>query len=369
MLVKYFLPIKRSCRCTIFSCLLMSIMLLLVSLESATAASKPGTVAELALYQGPDREQILLEGAKREGALTFYSSNTWVAGPVVQAFEKKYPFVKVSAWRSDSKTILKRVTEEFASGRYIVDVIEASSGPLPVLLKTGILQEHYSPEIRFYGDEVKTKGKTGVYYWANREIYISLGFNAKLVPPAEAPKTLKDLLDPRWKGKMSITGTTTGSLWVGNALETMGREYLDKMSGQEIRVQNISGAALAGLVVSGEVPLSPTIFDSNIFVARQKGAPVEWRPLEPVIASVGETGMTTKAPHPHAALLFLDYIHSREGQEVGLKGGLGSPREDMSSPEKKFKKNYLEGKYPVEEFERKMTEWEDLLRQLFIRKR
>lgn len=369
MLVKSLLPTRTFCCCSAFSYLLMATVLFLASVESGKAASKPATVAELALYQGPDREQFLIEGAKREGTLTFYSSNTWVAGPVVQAFEKKYPFVKVSAWRSDSKTILKRVTEEFASGRYLVDVIEASSGPLPVLLKTGNLQEHYSPEIRFYGDEVMAKGKTGVYYWANREIYISLGFNTKLVPPAEAPKTLKDLLDPRWKGKMSLTGTTTGALWVGNALEAIGREYLEKMSGQEIKVQNISGAALAGLVVSGEVPLSPTIFDSNIFVARQKGAPVEWRPLEPVIASVGETGMTTKAPHPHAALLFLDYIHSKEGQEVGLKGGLGSPREDMSSPEKKFKKNYLENKYPVEEFEKKMNEWETLMRQLFIRKR
>jgi iron(III) transport system substrate-binding protein len=368
MLAKALLQ-KSSAPCIIVGSLLMAAALILSLGDFGSAASKLTTVAELALYQGPDREQILIEGAKREGGLTFYSSNTWVAGPVVQAFEKKYPFIKISAWRSDSKTILKRVTEEYASGRYLVDVIEASSGPLPILLKSGILQEHTSPEIQYYGDDVKAKGKTGVYYWANREIYISLGFNTKQAPPAEAPKTLKDLLDPKWKGRMSVAGTTTGALWVGNSLEVMGREYLEKMAGQDIKVQNISGAALANLVVSGEVPLSPTIFDSNIFVAKQKGAPVEWRPLEPVIASVGESGMTTKAPHPHAALLFLDYMHSKEGQQVALKGGLSSPREDMASLEKKFKKSYLENKYPIEEFEKKMNEWESLLRQLFIRKR
>jgi iron(III) transport system substrate-binding protein len=61
------------------------------------AQSRPLSLAELALYQGADREKILLEGAKKEGEVVFYTSNTWVAGPVSQAFGKKYPFVKTGA--------------------------------------------------------------------------------------------------------------------------------------------------------------------------------------------------------------------------------------------------------------------------------
>ena len=77
------------------------------------------------------------------------------------------------------------------------------------------------------------------------------------------------------EGQISIVSTTTGTRWIGSTLESFGREYFDKLAEQDVKVQNMSGAALSGLVVSGEVPLSPTIFDANITQAKQKGAPVE----------------------------------------------------------------------------------------------
>ena len=347
----------------IFLCLSLQVSL------SHGAQAKPMSLAELALYKGTDREKILIEGAKKEGQVVFYTSNTWVAGPMSQEFEKKYPFVKANVWRSDSKALLKRLTEEVTAARYIADVVETSPEYMLILLREKMLQEHLSPELSAYDDDAKIKGKTGVFGWANREIYISLGFNSKLIPAAEAPKSIKDYLDPKWKGKMSIAGTTTGVQWVGALLDLMGREFLEKLAAQEINVQNISGAALSGLVASGEVPLSPTIFNSNIFTHKQKGAPVEWRPLDPVIAGVGTSGMIVNAPHPHAALLFLDYLHSKFGQEVAMKGGLSSPRNDIGSLEQKFKKLYIESKYTAEEFEKKINEWEALMRKLFIRKR
>jgi iron(III) transport system substrate-binding protein len=56
-------------------------------------------------------------------------------------------------------------------------------------------------------------------------------------------------------------------------------------------------------MASGEVPLSPTTFDSNVFVVKRTGAPVEWRPIDPVVANVGYSGIVARAPHPHTALL------------------------------------------------------------------
>ena len=79
--------------------------------------------------------------------------------------------------------------------------------------------------------------------------------------------------------------------------------------------------------------------------------------------------MSSKAPHPHAALLFLDYVHAREGQQLMMKGGLWSPRQDIGSLEQKFKKVYLDGRYSLEEIEKKLAEWENLMHQLFVRKR
>ena len=334
-----------------------------------SAQSRPLSPAELALYQGADREKILLEGAKKEGQLTFYTSNTWVAGPVTQEFEKRYPFVKANVWRSDSKGLLRRLSEEQAAGRYLADVVETSPEYVGLLVRGSLLQDHYSPELAAYEDDAKVKGKSGVLAWTNREIYISLGFNTKLIPPSEAPKTLKDYLDPKWKGKMSIAGTTTGTQWVGAVIDTMGREFLERLATQEINVQNMSGAALSGLVASGEVPLSPTIFNSNIFTHKEKNAPVDWRPIDPVIAGVGTSGMVVNAPHPHAALLFLDYLHSKIGQQAAMKGGLSSARKDIGGTDQKFKKIYMESKYGPAQLEKKFNEWEGLMRKLFIRQR
>jgi iron(III) transport system substrate-binding protein len=349
------------------TCALMVLAVLLAVPSTGMAAGEPKTVAEIALYRGPDREKMLIEGAKKEGKLMFYNSNTWISW-IAQQFEKKYPFIKVLIWRSGSTKLLKRVMEEYAAERYTVDAIEVTEPVVMILRREGIFQEYYSPELRSYGDEVKAKGKTGVYYYADREIYIGLGFNTEVVNPTEAPKTYRDLLDPRWKGKMSIVTSATGIRALGNILDVMGQDFVKKLSRQDVKVQSMSGVAMANMVIAGEVPLSPTIFDFNIFNAKRKGAPVEWRPLEPVVANVGYSGVTTKAAHPHAAMLLLDYLHSKEGQKLVMKGGQSSPREDIGSVEQTFKKTYLADKYPLEEYEKKFNEWESLMKQLFIRR-
>src|SRR5499433_1680038 len=169
------------------------------------AASASMTVSQLALYQGADREKILIEGAKREGQLTLYDSHTWFKTYVME-FEKKYPFIKVSEWRSDSKNLLSRAMTEFSSSRAITDVIETTAEAMWVMRRDGMFQEYYTPEARHYPDAVKSKGKNGLYYLGDRETYNSLGFNTTLTSPSEAPRTLKDLLNPKWKDKMSIAG-------------------------------------------------------------------------------------------------------------------------------------------------------------------
>jgi len=332
------------------------------------AAGAPMSPAQLALYRGAEREKILLEGAKREGQLTLYDSHTWFR-TYVKEFEKKYPFITVSEWRNDSKNLIRRAMEEFSAGRALVDVIETTSEGMGLMRRDGLFLEYFTPEARFYPDTVKAKGKIGVFYLGDRETYNSLGFNTSLIAVGDAPKSIKDLLDPKWKGKMSIAGTSTGVRWIGSIVEGMGREFFDKLAEQEIKVQDMSGAALAGLVASGEAPLSPTIFDADVTVAKQKGAPIEWRPLEPVVTTVGYTALSSNAAHPHAALLFLDYVHSKEGQQLMMKGGLWSPREDTGSREQKFKKIYLDEKFSLEQLEVKFSQWETLMRQALIRRK
>src|SRR5687767_7363023 len=117
--------------------------LLSTVIASYGAQSKPMSLTELALYKGADREKILLEGAKKEGQVVFYTSNTWVAGPVSQEFEKKYPFIKANVWRSDSKALLKRLTEEVSAGKYLADVVETSPEYVTILVRSSLLQDHF----------------------------------------------------------------------------------------------------------------------------------------------------------------------------------------------------------------------------------
>ena len=347
---------------------IVALAFFLIRASEALAAAAPMSTAQLALYQGADREKLLIEGAKREGQFTLYTSHTWFR-TFVKEFEKKYPFIKASEWRNDSKNLIRKVFEESKSGRFLVDVVETTADGMRIMKREGLFQEYFSPEARFYPDELKPKGGKGFFYLPNRETYNSLGFNTKLVPPATAPQTLKDLLDPKWKGKMAITSTSTGVRWIGNALESQGREYIDKITEQEISVQDMAPAALINLIGSGEIALSPTIFDANVTIAKRKGSPVEWRPLEPVVTTVGSAALIAKAANPHTALLFIDYLLSKEGQQLIMKGGLWSPRDDVGTVDQKFTKSYLDEKFSVEEIEAKYAQWENLLRQRFIRKR
>ena len=152
-------------RKTLFSMIAGFIHLALMT--SQVIAATPVSITQLALYQGADRERILIEGAKREGQFTLYDSHTWFR-TYVKEFEKKYPFITVSEWRNDSKNLIRRAMEEYNSSRVIVDVIETTSEGMGLMKRDGLFQEYFTPEARFYPDTVKYKGKTGVYYLGNR---------------------------------------------------------------------------------------------------------------------------------------------------------------------------------------------------------
>lgn len=328
------------------------------------AQNGQSTTEALALYQGPDRDQKLIEGAKKEGQLTFYNSHTWMA-TVAREFEKKYPYIKVSDWRSGSAKLFKRVTEEQAAGRHFADVIDTTFPIIKMLHDKDILQQFFTPGARQIDDDLVVRGEKGIYYLATWEIYLGLGYNTKRISAQEAPKTYLDLLDPKWKGKMTISRNITSTRWVGVLVNTLGMDYFQKLKQQDLKLQALSGAAIANLIVSGEVLLSPTIYDSNIKLAQSKNAPVDWRPLEPVQTLLGYSALARHAPHPHAALLLLDYLHSKEGQKVITQGRLNSPRKDVGSLEQQFEKIYIESIYPdFEQYKQHYRQWERLLKEL-----
>src|SRR5262245_37052427 len=135
------------------------ILTLLLKAVAAAAASAPLSPAQLALFQGADRERILIEGAKKEAALTLYGSHTWYR-TMANQFEKKYPFIKVTEYRTDGRTLIKRALEEIRAGQYIADVIATTGEQMELMKREAVFLEQHVPEARHDPEAFKRTGTT-----------------------------------------------------------------------------------------------------------------------------------------------------------------------------------------------------------------
>jgi ABC-type Fe3+ transport system substrate-binding protein len=148
----------------------------------------------------------------------------------------------------------------------------------------------------------------------------------------DVPETLTDLVEPGLKGKLAITSSTTGVRFVGNALQQLGpdagEQFLEDMAAQDVRVEAVSGAALAEMIARGEVAASPGIFRDHALQHAEAGMPIEWFPLEPVTANIGYSGVFADAPNPCSAALFLDFILGDPGTEIYGSLHYSRPAED-----------------------------------------
>src|SRR4029079_4676405 len=155
--------------------------------KSALAAS----VEEVALLKTTNREKVLVDGAKKEGKVNFYTGLIvdQVVRPVKDAFEKEYPFLQVEFFRGNSERVAQRVLTEYQAKRYEVDVV-SSSAATTMVQRAGYMQRFFSPHFAEYPSEVKdTKG-----FWGSTNVYfMTLGYNTRSVKPGELPKTYDDL--------------------------------------------------------------------------------------------------------------------------------------------------------------------------------
>jgi iron(III) transport system substrate-binding protein len=230
------------------------------------------------------------------------------------------------------------ILEEAAANTFNVDAIELTTGGLYPLRDAGMLQSYWSPEIAAYRKEAIEPGN----HWViDYESYLSLGYNTNLVSESEAPKTYDDLLDPKWKGKMALPGTTTMANWLGALLRERDEAFVRKLGQQQIRIYEISARAVANLVISGEVPLSPAIFNSHVTNSQEDHAPIAWRALGGVYPTTDGAVIAAHAPHPNAAMLFVDFVLSIEGQKLWQKLGYSSARTDLPGTDRPAKIYYL----------------------------
>ena len=279
------------------------------------AYAQAGGAASLAQYQGADRVQRLVEGAKKEGELSIYTS-----APVddvkvfTDAFEKKYG-VKARVWRSSSEKVLQRGVTEARANRHDVDIFETNGPEMEALVREKILTPVQSPMLADLIPEARFKHAS----WVGTRLNIfAFGYNTKLVKKEELPKKYEDLLDPRWKGRLGIEAEDAD--WFAGVVSQMGEQNGVKLWKEIVAKNGVSvrkgHTLLTNLVVSGEIPLAITVYNYKAEQLKNKGAPIDWFVIPPAIARANGVGVAASAPHPHAALLWFDWELSEEGQKL-----------------------------------------------------
>jgi ABC-type Fe3+ transport system substrate-binding protein len=279
----------------------------------------PGAFAQagiaLAEYAGADRMQRILDGARREGFLSVYTSfpPSDIAA-VNAAFEKKYG-VKVQTWRSSSEKVLQRAVTEAQAGRYDVDLVEINSVALESAHREGLLARVRSPS---HADLVPAAVPAHREWAASRLSLFVQAYNTRLVRKEELPKRYADLLDPRWKGRLAVEASDYD--WFAEVVRAFGEHdglklFRDLASGNGLSVRS-GHSVIANLVASGEFPFALTVYNFTAEQLRRRGAPLDWLVLSPAVAHANGVGVTKRAPRPHAALLYYEFMLSEEAQRI-----------------------------------------------------
>jgi iron(III) transport system substrate-binding protein len=296
---------------TLFAAALLAF---LVAVPAMAGQNQTVTTAIAGQFTGADRTARLIAGAKREGIVSVYSSTAVEdMAPLVAAFERKYG-VRVRVWRGASSDILQRSLTEARAGHHDVDIIETATPEMEALNREGLFETVRSPVFAELMPQAVAPGRPWV---ASRLIIFNLGYNTNLVRSADLPKSYEDLLQPKWKGRLGIEATD--SYWFMTLVSAMGEEKGLKFFRDLVAANGPSArrghTLLTNLVVSGEVPLALNVYRHEVMELKAAGAPIELLYLPPAIAFQAAIAATKRAPHPHAALLFTDFLLG-EGQKI-----------------------------------------------------
>jgi iron(III) transport system substrate-binding protein len=271
----------------------------------------------------------VIEGAKKEGQLVFYSGIPIPdAQSILSALERKYPFIKTTFYRSTGPALVSRIQTEQRAGSHIWDIMNSTGFEPYVLLEQGYFAKHDSAERNSFPEGHKDNEG----YWTT--MYTSpmiLSYNTRLVSAAELPREYLDLLQPKWKGRLGLDSSDFE--WYANLRKIWGAEkaqkFLEGLRRQEVRL--VQGRALlTELLTGGEIAILVNNFLQNAIEAKRKGSPVEMLALDPVVSAAGLIGINKLAPHANAAKLFVDFVLSKEGQELIVKTDRSSVRKDVA---------------------------------------
>jgi iron(III) transport system substrate-binding protein len=338
-------------------------MLRWVSVPALVFAAS-GALAQVSFfdYTGPDRMQKIVAAAKKEGALTIYTTFAEKDQPALfKPFEAKYG-VKVVVWRAGTDKVLQRTIAEAAARKYNVDVIHFGSPEMEALSREKILQAVVSPVHK----DLQPGSVPSHREWAATLLSVWVqAYNTNLIRKQDLPKSYADLLDPRWKGKLGIEAKNED--WFASVVDVMGGGEKGLQFFRDLVAKNgvsprTGHTLLNNMVIAGEVPLALDIYNYMPEQAKRKGAPVDWFALQPAVARSNAIGIARRAPHPDAALLFYEYMLGVEGQKVLAQMDYVPANTKVASPLKGVKILQTDPIRTLDESDR----WKDLFEKIVL---
>jgi iron(III) transport system substrate-binding protein len=286
------------------------------------------------------REQRLLEGAKGEGGqiVAYLTWNERQSHDLADQFQKRYPSVRVSVLRAGSGEIVNRMLTEGRAGRPTWDVGEIDHGFYASVKGAGLVGRYTS----FARNGISQRFLDPQGWWVGAIVDpIALTWNTDKVPSGKGPRSYEDLAKPEWRGNFSLD--TEDYDFFEYILETRGKEkgmaLMRALAANKPRMVR-GRTPQAQLLLAGEFAASAALLDYRVIDSKEKGAPIDYTYVEPVFVGVDPVILARSAVHPHGAILFLDWLISRAGQQVIADEGRTPVRADVKVKSEALKRPF-----------------------------
>ena len=238
----------------------------------------------IAEYAQDGSDPNVVQAARKEGEIVWYTTmSSDQSNAFMARFQQKYSFLKPSVIRLGGSALLNRVLTEAKAGKNFFDVVHGTGEIVLPLMDMGLLAPYMSPERKMVADDLKDRKGFWTSVYVNSVV---LGYNTNLLKGQVVPRSYNDLLQPRWKGR-KISVDDTYATFLQGLIAVWGKDkaldYLKKLAEQEPVVMRGSTVRVQ-LTAAGEFPL--VIAYANIIqYLAEKGAPIDWVPLEPAVIS------------------------------------------------------------------------------------
>ncbi len=306
---------------------------LITTIAAGTALSHHAAAQDL-----PPDERELYEAAKREGELTWYSGqvNAETGEAVGRAFTQRYPGIKVNVVRSTSQVAFQRLSQDMQAGVAQCDIFSSTDyGHYLFLKREGKLLQYRPKNADGLIPVLRDQGSDGFWQVFYLGLYL-LVYNTQLVTEARAPKTWKDVLDPKWANQLAIGHPGySGAIGVFGVVmkKLYGWQYFESLEKNKPQIGRSSDDPVT-LLNAGERKVGVCVSLALPLLSKARGNPLAIvYPTDGTLAVSSPSAIPKNAPHPNGAKLFMEFATGPLYSQVMRQFYVMPVRDDVPPPE------------------------------------